>query len=862
VENSSNDPTVLAGSDDLRGKAVGRFQITALLGKGGMGEVYLAEDSLLKRSVALKRMSASLRANPEYRELLLKEAERASRLNDEHVARVHDVLEHQGEIFVVMEYVEGQSLRQRIGKPLPLSEFLPIAVQCVGALVAAHQSGIAHRDIKPENIMITAKGRVKVCDFGLARQGSWMQDTAALEKTPTTALRGTPAYMAPEALLNRHPDFHADMFSLGIVFYELLAGRHPFRDDDNPIVTADRIIHAEPEPLLQICPALPKALGDIVHKMLRKDPEERYSKPLELLQDLRRIDLGSSNDQKRRSGILTPALVLILIALSIAVVMLRNRKPTLSPDLPMQPILVVLPFHTIGGAPERQFYSDGLTEAVTADLAQFADPANARVVPASEIRSKRVGDGREARRQFGADLVLAGTLYDSGTSMRFTYSLYDAVTLHQFKADTIGIESSKAFELEDQLVDAVLAAIGRHGKSPLRPVAGTHRTSMSAAYGLYLQGQGYLQNPDAANHLQTAMQSFQRAAELDPSYAAAYASLGGAYWSKYQTTKEPVWIELAREACEKADNLDANAAQSKICLGTVESGTGQYERAASDFQIALKLDPSNDAAYLGLADAYEKFGNYEAAERTQRQAIQIKPNYYLGYSRLGQFFLRRARYDDAAAQFQKEITLIPNSELAYNRVGAAYIYLGRYDDAITVLQKSIALRPTFQALSNLGSTYLRLRKFDDAVPIFEKGTQMFSKDFRLEGNLARAYFWSSTQRTQAASAYERAIMLAAGELVVNPRNADAYILSARYYAMIGKKQEALNSLANALALRRDEPEYFSIAAVIYNQLGERATALAQLKKAINLGWSAAEIENEVEFDNLRQEREFQRLVKP
>ena len=860
MENPSTDPTVLAGSDDLTGKAVGRFQITALVGKGGMGEVYLAEDSLLKRSVALKRVSASLRSNPQYRELLLKEAARASRLNDEHVAHVHDVLEHQGEIFVVMEYVEGQSLRQRTGKPLPLSEFLPIAVQCVEALVAAHQSGIAHRDIKPENIMITAKGRVKVCDFGLARQGSWTQDTAAVDKTPTTALRGTPAYMAPEALLNRHPDFRADMFSLGIVFYELLAGRQPFRDDDNPIATADRIIHAEPEPLLQICPALPKALGDIVAKMLRKDPEERYAKPSELLQDLKRIDLGSSSDQKR-FGILTPVLVLMLIALSIAVVILKNRKPAPSPDLPMQPILVVLPFHTIGGATESRFYSDGLTEAVTADLARLADPAYARVVPASEIRNKRVGDGQEARRQFGADLVLAGTLYQSDSTIRFTYSLYDAATLRQFKANTIGINSSKAFELEDQLVDAVLAAIGRPGKSPLRPVAGSHRTSTTAAYGLYLQGRGYLQNTDAADHLQTAMQSFQRASELDPSYAAAYAALGGAYWSKYQATKEPVWIELAREACEKADNLDTNAAQSKICLGTVESGTGQYERAALDFQIALKLDPSNDDAYLGLADAYEKFGNYEAAERTQRQAIEINPDYYLGYSRLGQFYLRRARYDDAAAQFQKEITLIPNSELAYNRVGAAYIYLGRYDDAITVLQKSIALRPTFQALSNLGSTYLRLRKFDDAVPIFEKGTQMFSKDFRLAGNLARAYFWSSTQRTQAASAYERAIMLASGELVVNPRNADAYILSARYYSMIGKKQEALSHLANALALRREEPEYFSIAAVIYNELGERATALAQLKKAVNLGWSAAEIESEVEFDNLRQEREFQRLVK-
>src|SRR5262245_22082824 len=246
-----NDSTVLAGSDDLTGKAIGRFQITALLGRGGMGEVYLAEDSLLKRPVALKRVSASLRANPHYRELLIKEAERASRLNDEHVARIHDVLESRGEVFLVMEYVEGQSLRHLLRKPLSLSEFVPIAVQCAEALVAAHQSGIVHRDIKPENIMVSSKGRVKICDFGLARQNQWVADTGVLDRTPTVGLRGTPAYMAPEALLNRNPDFRADMFSLGIVFYETLTGKHPFRDGDNQVSTVDRIIHTVQTPAIE-----------------------------------------------------------------------------------------------------------------------------------------------------------------------------------------------------------------------------------------------------------------------------------------------------------------------------------------------------------------------------------------------------------------------------------------------------------------------------------------------------------------------------------------------------------------------------------------------------------------------------------
>ena len=863
MDNFGTDPTVRAGSDDLSGKTIGRFQITALLGKGGMGEVYLAEDSLLKRSVALKRVSASLRANPHYRELLIREAERASKLNDEHVARIHDVMEHEGEVFLVMEYVEGKSLRHRPG-PMPVSEFLPIAVQCAEALVAAHQSGIVHRDLKPENIMISTKGRIKVCDFGLARHGDWNPDTTMLDRTPTVAFRGTPAYMAPEALLNRAPDFRADMFSLGIVFYEMLTGTHPFRELNNQVATVDRIIHATHSPAIKIDSSIPNGVSAIIDKMLRKNPEEIYASPQKLLDEL----LWSSKNLKTGTGLprrklraqyaVGIVLLAILVAAVFGLIMLNSDNP---PEAAAQHRnLVVLPFRAAGEGNDTASYSDGFTETVTARLSQLARAPGLIVTPASEVRAKRVTTAEEARMQFGADLILAGTLHQSDAQLRFIYSLYESATLQQLAADTIATTSSNPFTMEDRVVSGVLKALGLSGRPGMTELLAKDRTSVAQAYDLYVQGRGHLQDPSDSDRLQIAMQAFQRAKELDPGYATAYAALGETYWAKYQATKEAVWVGLARESCEKADELNPRSAEAKICLGTVNLGSGQFERAIGDFQNALEIDPANDAAYLGLAGGYERVGNLAAAERTFQQAIQLKPNFYLSHVRLGQFYVRQGRYAEAAEEFQKEIIIIPNSDQAYSRIGAVYIYLNRYEDAITVLSRSIELRPTAGAYSNLGSAYLRLRRFDDAVAPLEAAVKLSPRSLNIVGNLGRAYFWSTSQRDRAPAVYQRAIELALDDLAVNPRNADAHILLARYYAMLGKKTESLKHLNEALILRPADAEFFSFSAVVHNQFGNRQAALAALRTALKLGWSKTSINNERELDNLRTDPEFKQLI--
>src|SRR3989454_8162159 len=281
--------TSTQSSEFLSGALVGRFRVGERLGKGGMGEVYLAQDTKLKRQVALKRLAPQLRADSGYRRRFLEEAERASRFSDAHVAALYDIVEERDEIFLIMEYVEGENLRQRLRRPLSLQEFFDIATQCVDALAAAHERGIVHCDIKPENIMLTTNGQVKILDFGVAKYLPRSDQSSTVERTGTVG--GTPAYMAPEVLLENLPDGRADIFSLGVVFYEMLTAHHPFLAGSF-VATSDRIRHETPTPIRIFNRKVPESLEAIVVKAMAKEPEQRYATADKLLEDLRLLRAG------------------------------------------------------------------------------------------------------------------------------------------------------------------------------------------------------------------------------------------------------------------------------------------------------------------------------------------------------------------------------------------------------------------------------------------------------------------------------------------------------------------------------------------------------------------------------------------
>lgn len=860
-----------ATGDDLTGTTVGRFAIRSRLGAGGMGEVYLANDQKLKRLVALKRLAPHLRADQHYRERFFREAERASSLSHPHIAGIYDVFEEKGEPFLVMEYVEGTTLRERLREPLPFELFLKIALQCAEALVAAHAKRLVHRDIKPENIMLTSTGEVKILDFGVARR---LRHTDAQAVTDSDAsqleggLAGTIAYMAPEVLTDKESDGRADIFSLGIVFYEVLAGKHPFTGP-NLVTTTDRILHEIAPPPSKVNPRAPAELDPVVGKMLAKNPSERYSGAGELLAEFQ--SLGSQPTpvvlsrpklgRGRRWGTALAAMILLSLA-AVLVPAVRQRVLHRFENAPAleQKSLVVLPFRSIGGGPEDQFYCDGMTETLTAKLTQLTATHELAVAPASEVRARQVASAEAARRDLGGTLVLAGTVFRSGGKVRINYELVDTKTLRQLRADTITAEASDPFAVQDRVAEGVTQMLDLAlGPAERRAIA-THGTEVAGAFDLYLEGRGYLQNYQKSENVGSALKVFNKALELDPNYALAHAGLGEAYWKQYENSNETRWVESARQACERALNLNAQLAAGHLCLGTVDNGTGKYEDAQAEFRRALESEPTSDDAYRGLAFAYERLGKTADAERTYRQAIKLRPLYWAGYSWLGVFYYRTGRFAEAAHMFERVVELSPENHRGYYNLGATYSMLGRWSEAEQTYKKSIALLESGAAYSNLGTLYFFEGRYTDAARAFEKAVGLQPKDEYIRGNLADGYRWAPGEAHKAAQAYAQAILLTEDDLRVNPRSAETLAHLALYRAKTGQRVEAVKAIEQAIALSPDSVDRMYNAALVYHLVGDRQRALSWLRKAVEKGYSVREIRADPELRDLHKEPIFQELV--
>jgi len=856
-------------ADDSTRTAVGRFAIRGSLGAGGMGVVYLAEDTKLRRMVALKRIAPHLKSDEAHRQRFLREAQFASRLSNPHIAGIHDVIEDAGEIYLVMEYVEGETLRERLRSPMAVDEFLPIAAQCAEALIAAHALGILHLDIKPANIMLTPAGGVKILDFGVARH--LPRTDATTVDFPSGTLTGTPAYMPPEVLLEKEPDPRSDIFSLGVVFFEMLAGKNPFAAN-SIIATSQRILDETPPPLRTLNPTVSPQIEGIVAKMLAKRAEQRYSSAAELLADLRLLQTGSAGslptlatagrEQRRQAAIALLAVLLLGAGLaSIPRVRAQVSRWLRIAQVPQDRELAVLPFEVVGGDPSAQAFGDGLTETLTAKLTQLTASHALQVISASEVRAKGIVTAGQAREEFGVNLALEGNLRRSGDRVRVNYSLVDTRTHRQIDAESITAAAADPFAVQDQVVNGALRMLEVDAGAPERQSIASHGTEVAGAYDFYLQGRGYLQNYDKVENLDSAITVFGRALALDPNYALAYAGLGEARWEKYELGRDIKWVDSARQACERSLGLNAELAAAHVCLGRIESGTGEYETAAKEFEQALAIEPTSDDAYRSLADAYEGMGKPAEAERIYRKAIALRPHYWAGYSWLGAFYYHQARYADAASMFAQVVALVPDSIRGYSNLGTVYYYQGRYADAIELLRHSISIRPTADAESNLGSAYFYLRKYGEAASAYEEAVKLNGNNYMVWWNLGDGYyFWGPEKRAQAEAAYRRTISLAEAAVRVNPRDSYALGVLAYCHAMLGERKPALDNLQQALKLAPGDSEARFKAALVYAQFGDSAEALDWLTKALSAGFSATIVRDTPNFDSLRSNSGFQKLI--
>jgi len=500
-------------------------------------------------------------------------------------------------------------------------------------------------------------------------------------------------------------------------------------------------------------------------------------------------------------------------------------------DIPEQKYLAVLPFNSSGGDANSRAFSAGLTESLAARLKQVGTRHPLQVVPPSEVLAEGITTVEQAQKSFGANLVLEGSVRESGNLVRVNYSLVDAKTRRQLQADTITTQASDPFALEDRVVDGVLNMLGVEVQNQDPTAAVNHGTAEPAAYDFYLRGRDYLQDYHKPESVDSAIAVFTHALERDPSYALAYAGLGQAYWHKYEDTHDQSWVNKASQSCQKAVELGRELANGHTCIGVVSNGTGRYEQAAEEFQRAAKLDPDSDDALRGLGLAYQSLGRLADAEANYQRAITLHPNYWADYNWLGSFYYRQARYEDAARMFSQVVALAPDSERGYSNLGGVYLNLGRYTEAIPLFERSVAIRPTADAYSNLATAYFFQQRFAEAARTYEQAVKLNPLDYEMWGNLGDAYYWTPKEQSQAIPAYRKAVSLAHAALGVNPRDGVILCNLALYHAMLHEKDPAIAFLRRALALAPDNSDFLFKAAEIYHQFGMKEPAFAAARQA-------------------------------
>jgi tetratricopeptide (TPR) repeat protein len=854
------------------GQVLGHYRVVEKIGAGGMGVVYRAHDELLDRDVALKILPPGGPANDASRKRFRREALALAKLNHPHIAMVFEFGVQDSIDFLVTEYVPGITLDTRLNAGLlPEKEAVRLGIHLAEGLEAAHREGVIHRDLKPGNLRLNDQGELKILDFGLARViESEHEFASTVTLADANLITGTLPYMAPEQLQGNETDARIDIWAVGAVLYEMVTGKRAFPQRQGPRLI-DAILHQAPITPSSLNPRISPALESVILKALDKDPDRRYQSIRELRVDLKRITSGGDHTELTLSPVqlvkkvdrwnrTATGVVLVVVVIGILAALLQRWE--LEPKQVKQRILAVLPFEALGQDADTGALGVGLTETLTAKLAQLSDSDALQLVSTREIAAQGIKTAEQARREFGTDLVLEGSLQQEGQLIRINCSLVDSKTHRQLGARTFTTAANDIFGLEDQVVSQVLDILTVEIRPEQRRNLQMRPATQAAAYQYYLRGRGYLDEYQKPENVDSSIAEFGHALEVDPNYGLAYAGLGEAYWRGFeQSNRGKDWVGKATENCQKAVAVAPDLAQAHTCLGDVYYGTGHYEKAIEQFQRAVALDSNNEDALRGIADGYAQLGNGDAAETAYRRAIAVRPNYWAGYNWLGTFYFRQSRYADAVGMFRRVVELAPDNFRGYSNLGGIYVSQGHYSDSIEALKRSIELRPTLEAYANLGTAYFGLRRYAESVQICEQALKLDEDDWLLWGNYGDALYWAPGRRHEASRAYRRAISLGNAKLQVNRLDATLLAFLATYYAMLGERQMAFDKLTKAIELAPGDADVRFRAALVYNQFGESDQCLSALEKAVAAGISVSTVRDTPDFDHFQQNRRFQFLLK-
>ncbi len=812
-----------SGSDDVGSvREVGRFLVRAPLGAGGFGQVFRAYDPLLDRDVAIKRIRSAHAEEP--RHGALREARALSSLRHPNIALVHDVLDIGDEHWIVEELVEGVTLRERVRAGIDRTDFHALADDCAAALECLAEHGLVHGDVKPENVIVTKKGRAKLVDFGMVRRfdeattSTKSGDSTDVTEEVHSPIGGTPGYMAPEVIDGHWPTPRSDLFSLGVVYYEMLTRQNPFRR--TTLQATLKSVRQEDAPdLRRVRPRISPRLVRLVHDLLRKDPNERPASATVVRERLR----AAARPRAR----LIPGSAAALITASVLAI------PSFIPHK-VERYLVVEPFADLSEGGRSRSLALGFTEAVRVEI---AGSGGLYVVEKS-------GDP-------GTGLALEGTLQRAGDDLRVTYSLVDRRRGRVLEGDALEGSANRLFEMQGEVARRVGAMLAKNYGVEVREPATQFTSKNATAYEAYLSARGKLASRQDVGEIDDAIRHFEQALALDEDFEPARAGLAEALWVRWEMTKDPATVQRAEEVALESVRRAPKLSDAHASLGAIYLGSGRAEAAEREFEQAVDLTPTSVLAYRGLARARAALDNLAGADEAYRAALAARPDDWLILSSYGQHLAKTGRLRESLLVFDRVTRLYPQNAAGHSSRGGVLYLAGRRTEAIEAYRRSIEIRPTYAAYSNLGVALLEDGRYEESAQAIRSALELSPRDFRLWGNLTAALGQIPGKAQEKMEACLQAMSFGEETLAVNPNNAGLLAKLAQLESQCGDPERAIRYADRALAETGHDVQVLLDVAVALATVGEPERACTTLQLALDQGLDPDMVRRDPSIENLK-----------
>jgi serine/threonine-protein kinase len=734
----------MADSDSLIARTISHYRIIEKLGAGGMGVVYKAEDTRLQRLVALKFLPDNLAQNSLALERFRREARAASTLNHPGICTIYDIAEQDGRAFIAMEFIDGETLRSHIeDKALPLEEVLKLGIQIADALDAAHAEGIIHRDIKPANIFVSKRGQAKVLDFGLAKlvpKGVAGPDADSNLKVEDSAsivgiISGTPSYMSPEQVRGDYLDPRSDIFSLGLLLYEMATGRQAFGGGTGGMII-EAVLTQSPVSAQSINPQIPPGLEDIINKALHKNREQRYQLAAELRADLEQLERSVGTGrvaEEGRAGSARPS-----TSSRLQTKERRAGKSAAQPGIPRPErvskiidSLAVLPFENASRDPEHEYLSDGIAGSLINILATIP---KLRVMAQSTVNryKGRSIDPQAVGRELLVRAVLTGRIMQSGESLRIGAELVDVATGSRLWGAQYDRKPGDIFAVQDEISQEIAEKLRLKLTRAEKKRLIKRQTDDAEAYRLYLKGRHHW-NRWTEDGFYKAIEFFEQAVEKDPGYALAHAGLADSYvllgWNGYLPPKDA--FPKGKTAAMRALRLDTDLGEAHTPLAAVLwLHDWQWPEAQTEFQRSLALNPAYPTANHWYAEYLMTMGRHAEAITRMKKSQELDPLSLIISVAIGWTWYMARRYEDAVMQLRRTIELEPNYPLTYWILGLLFRKMGRYEQAIAEGEKGVKLSGGSSLMSAaLAQTFATAGKREQALQILDDLTKLTKQKY-------------------------------------------------------------------------------------------------------------------------------------